>query len=51
MSVRTWVMMTLVLGLCWGGFVAALIVGMRQQARRAERLRSETRPAETEDEP
>lgn len=34
MTTMTWVMMTLVLGICWGGFALALTVGMRLQGRR-----------------
>jgi hypothetical protein len=29
-------MMLVILGICWGGFIAALILGMRQQERRLE---------------
>ena len=34
MSGRTWIMMVVILGTCWGGFITMLIYGMRQQARR-----------------
>ena len=34
MNIRTWVMMITILVICWGGFIGALIYGMRQQARR-----------------
>ena len=36
MSGRTWVMMLIVLGICWGGFIGSLVFGMRMQARRRE---------------
>jgi len=34
MSGRTWLMMLLVLALNWGGFVGALVYGMRRDSRR-----------------
>lgn len=36
MSGRTIVMMTLILALNWGGFVAALLYGMRRDASRRD---------------
>lgn len=36
MSGRTLVMMTLILGLNWGGFVLALAYGMHRDRRRRE---------------
>ncbi len=36
MSGRTWFMMLVILGICWGGFIGALVLGARQQARRPE---------------
>lgn len=34
MSGGTWAMMLLILGLNWGGFVAALVYGMQRDRRR-----------------
>jgi hypothetical protein len=37
MSGRTWVMMLLVLAVNWGGFIGALVYGMRRDQRRSPR--------------
>lgn len=37
MSGRTWVMLLVVLGINWGGFVAMLIYGIRREAAKAPR--------------
>ena len=37
MSGRTWVMMLIVLGINWGGFVGSLIYGLRHESKRHER--------------
>lgn len=34
MSGRTWVMMSLLLAINWGGFIGALVYGMRRDSRR-----------------
>jgi len=34
MSGRTWLMMTLILALNWGGFIGALAYGLRREKRR-----------------
>ena len=34
MSGRTWLMMAIVLGINWGGFVALLAYGMRREGMR-----------------
>ena len=34
MSGRTWLMMLLILGLNWGGFIAALAYGLQRDRRR-----------------
>jgi len=39
MSGRTWVMMLIVLGINWGGFVASLLYGLRHEAKRRQRER------------
>ena len=41
MSGRTWLMMAIVLGINWGGFVALLVYGVRREAQKA-RSRAET---------
>ena len=37
MSGRTWLMMTLILALNWGGFIGSLAYGLRREKRRAPR--------------
>ena len=37
MSGRTWVMMLIVLGVNWGGFVGSLVYGLRQESMRRRR--------------
>ncbi|MDP6371820.1 MAG: hypothetical protein QF463_03135 [Vicinamibacterales bacterium] len=34
MSGRTWLMMALMLGLNWGGFIALLLFGIRREAQK-----------------
>ncbi len=36
MSGRTWLMMVIVLGINWGGFVAMVLYGLAREARRQE---------------
>ncbi len=36
MSGRTWLMMVIVLGINWGGFVAMVLYGVAREARRQQ---------------
>ena len=36
MSARTWIIMLIILGINWGGFVGSMAYGLRQESKRRQ---------------